>query len=148
MAITNRKIWSEAEQTCFNYLTSELGDSANIKAFAGELPENAYNCWYFEIQGGGEPLDYTFNMETKGGCGEWMMNAQVVGKFTERVDAQYLGATLRTILPTEENELKEVFRFRPRSEPRLERDLVPDRNGKFINVWVVTFELEVIIKEG
>ena len=148
MAITNREIWAEAEHTCFEYLASEIGDNPKVKAFEGELPENAYNCWYFEIQGGGEPLDYPFNMDTAGGCGEWMMNAQVVGKFTERQNAQYLGASIRSLLPIEEESLTNIFRFRPRSEPRLERDLVPDRSGKFINVWVVTFELEVIIKEG
>ncbi len=147
MPITNRKIWQEAEQRCFDYLTSEIGDSPHVTAYISEMPAGSYNTWYFEIQGGGEPLDYEFNMDTKGGCGEWKMNAQVEGAFTERKDAQYLAGTLRSILPTDELEITEVFRFRPRSEPRIIRDFV-ERDGKTIAVWLLTYELEVIIQES
>lgn len=148
MPITDREIWNKAETRCFEYLSSEIGDTPHIKAFQGKLPEQAYNAWFFEIQGGAEPLDYPFNMETPGGCGEWLMNAQVVGKFVKRADAQFLGSTIRSLLPTNENLIQEVFRFRPRSEPRLEQDFVTDRKQGEIAVWLLTFELEVLIQES
>ena len=149
MPITKHDTWAISEKACFAYLTDKIQDTEGVKAFVGSLPPQAYDCWYFELQGGGEEIDYELNMDTKGGCGEWMMNAQVVGRFAEREDAQMLGSILRSMLPTEENEIKGIFRFRPRSVPRLERDdTVDDGEGGMIPLTKITYELEVIIKES
>ena len=146
MAITDLEIWSEAENTCFEFLTGKTGDKAEETAFIGYRPVQSYNIWFFEIQGGDAPLDYDFNMDTKGGCGEWKMNAQVTGYFTERDSAQRLACILRSELPIEESSLTNIFRFRPRSEPTLEREAI-ETEGVFVQLWRLTYELEVIIKQ-
>ena len=149
MPITQRDIWSKSEKACYAYLTDALQAKDGSDCFRGSLPPQAYECWYFELQGGGEEIDFEFNMETKGGCGEWQMNAQVQGRYTDRDIAQMVGSMLRASLPTEENEIKGIMRFRPKSVPRLERDdTVADGNGGTIPLTKITYELEVLIKES
>jgi len=147
MAITNPRIWSEVEQACLDYFAAKVGDPQRYKAFRGELPAQAYNCWMFEINGGDEPLDAMFVSDVPGNCGRWRMSAMVMGVFTERDDAQYLAGVVRTLVPANEDFLDNVKWLRPVGEPTIQRVDIPDRRGATINCWQVEYPLEIIMKE-
>jgi len=147
MAIKDAGAWATAEQTCFDHLTTSVEVSGGITAFMGEIPEGAYNCWMFEISGGAEPFDYEFNTFMPGGCGHWRMNAQVIGRFIERADAQFLGGILRKVLPIAQDGLDNIYWFRPRLEPTLAKVQIENRDGGFISLWELTYPLEVDIRQ-
>jgi len=147
MAINNPALWNNVESAVFDVFSSEVGDQKGIKCFVGEIPPQAYNCWMFEINGGGEPLDAMFNSDFPGNCGRWRMTAMVKGVFAERANAQYLAGVVRTLVPFNENAIANLFWLRPIGEPVLTRVTVPDRQGKEINCWDVEYPLEVIMKE-
>jgi len=146
MAITNPKIWAEVEQAVLDYFAAKIGDNTGVQAFCGEIPAGAYNCWMFEINGGPEPLDAMFVSDNPGNCGRWRMSAMVQALFTERADAQYVAGVVRTLVPAEEDFLKNVKWLRPVGEPTIER-VVVDTRGKEINCWRVEYPLEIIMKE-
>jgi len=146
MAITNPNIWAEVEQTVLDYFAAKVGDSPEVKAFRGELPAGAYNCWMFEINGGPEPLDAMFVSDFPGNCGRWRMSAMVEGIFTERSNAQYIAGVIRTLVPLNKDFSKNVKWLRPVGEPTLERVVVESR-GKDVNCWRVEYPLEIIMKE-
>ncbi len=145
--ITQVELWPDAEETLLKFLISETGSKKGSNAFLAELPATAYNSWFFEINGGGEPLDFEWNMDTPGGCGDWKMWAKVEGVFIVRRDAQLLAGKIRSILPTEEKFKDNIFRFKPRSEPMVNEALVPDRRGKNIKGWKLIYELEVSMQQ-
>ena len=146
-AITKPSLWNDSESKLRAYICGKLGDDPDSNNWIGEFPEGAYNGWYLEIQGGGEPIDFDVNVDTPGGCGEWGMDGQIVGRFTERENAQYLGNMIRTLMPLAENTIKGIYRCRPRSKPRLNHDYIDRGGNKRIPVWVLTYDLEVILKE-
>jgi len=146
MAITNPKIWSEVETAVLSYFAGKVGDQVRYKAFRGEIPEGAYNCWMFEINGGPEPLDAMFVTNLPGNCGRWRMSAMVEGVFVERNDAQYLAGVVRTLVPVNEDFMANVKWLRPVGEPTIERVIIGSR-GKDVNCWRVQYPLEIIMIE-
>lgn len=147
MAITNPNIWAEVEQGILDYFAAKVGDQTNVQAFRGEIPEGAYNCWMFEINGGPEPLDSMFVSDFPGNCGRWRMSAMVEAVFTERSDAQYIAGVVRTLVPAAANFMGNVKWLRPVGEPTIERVTVEDRRGNQINCWQMQYPLEVIMLE-
>jgi hypothetical protein len=147
MAIKDPTILNRAETQIFEYFTNEVGDASQYTAFIGELPPQAYNCWMFEINGGGEPLDALFVSDVPGNCGRWRMSAMVMGRFTERSDAQYLAGVVRTLVPAVDGFLANIKWLRPVGEPTFERVTVDDGHGNDVPCWEMQYPLEVIMKD-
>ncbi len=147
MAINNPDIWNEVESKVFDVFSAAVGDQKGITCFVGEIPPQAYNCWMFEINGGGEPLDAMFNSDFPGNCGRWRMSAMVKGVFADRRNAQHLAGVVRTLVPFKEDAIANLKWCRPVGEPVLTRVSVPDRKGGEIECWDVEYPLEVIMKD-
>jgi len=147
MSISNPTLWTTAESNCFDYLCSITQAVANRNAFLGRLPAGAYNSWSFAISGGGQPLDFEFNMNTPGGCGDWEMSAIITGIFVERAAAQHLAGLLRANLPMAEASIDNVRRIRPSAEPRLIDDALKLGNGEMIQVWRLEYEFSILFEE-
>jgi len=147
MAIVNPAIWNEVEKKVFDVFSAAAGDQDGVTCFVGEIPPQGYNCWMFEINGGGEPLDAMFNSDFVGNCGRWRMSAMVKGIFVDRANAQYLAGVVRTLVPFKENAIKGLKWCRPVGEPVLTRVSVTDRNGSDFECWDMEYPLEVIMLE-
>ena len=147
--------WYNAEQICGNWIISTVGAEYGVNGFIGEMPKDFQyseedGMCFFELSGGGTPLDDSFNMDHAGGFGDkqiWRMTGKFSGIYTERKRAMQIAGLLRQHLPVSEDSLAGIFRFRRGGEPTIERYVIPRRSdqakGGDIRVWRIEMMLDV-----
>lgn len=147
--------WETTERRITDWIASELGATYGKNAYAGEIPKdfnynNKNGMWYFAIPGGNAPIDFDFNMNTPGGCGEREMNAEFEGVWHTRKDAMNVAGKLMDICPPTEYTVKQVRRIRIAAQPDIQRASInyrPGQNeGGVHRVWRVRCELLVLFK--
>lgn len=143
--------WTTAERNAFDYLLTATGDAENTTAFLGEYPaafadETVTYMWTFGIDGGGEPDDVGAGDAY---CG---MNADATfdGVFASREVAQSYGVTIKNLFPLAEGAVANVYDWRLKSEPRIERAVVkrdPDQTtAGDVRVWRLVIETTCVVR--
>lgn len=142
--------WTSAENNVITYLISQLGDTLNTTAFAGEFPDSFADetldyMWYFAIPGGGEPDSVGGNYDY---CG---LNGAAIfeGVFESREKAQEYGISVKNLLPFSSGTVSNIYDLRLESEPSIERAIIrrnPDQdNAGELRVWRLRIPMEAVV---
>lgn len=144
--------WYQAEQVCFEYLRTVL-EAGEDDSFVGEIPKDFQyseerGMWLFAIEGGGEVLDFEFNMNDAACVHDKQLQAMFMGIWPSRRDAMNAAGTIMDALPVAEDRLVGITRFKAIEEPRVERTTIPRRSdqevGGEMRVWQVTYPMHVL----
>jgi len=144
--------WVGAETSILGFFRDILEGSAE-NSFIGELPKDFQyseeaGMFMFSLTGGGQPLDFDFNMNTPGSCGEKEFLGMLEGVWTSREEAQRMASIVMDNLPIPENQLTGIRRIRPTENPSLERVTIPRRSdqeiGGDMRVWQMTCPMLVL----
>jgi hypothetical protein len=145
------------ETACFEYLRQLVGGKFGETCFIGELLDTFADqsedfVWQFSMTGGNQPLDYDFNMNEPGSCGEQELECEFVGLFNSRPQAREIQGALMDALPTAEYTIENVRRLRPMRHPLLEREIIEraqnQARGGLVRVWSLTYPLEVLFDKS
>ena len=141
--ISAETAWQRAEERCFDWLCDITDVTANEGGFIAEMPP-AFNVWYFAINGGPSPFQsWGVNDQAKV---SWRMNADFVGRYAERSEAQRIAGLLRENLPAK-GAIQEVDAMRMTEEPTIVRELVQLANdAEPQRFWLLTQPLEVVFR--
>ena len=89
--------WKDAQQVCFNYLSTETGYQIGINAFLGDrLPDNKVNLFCFIVSGGREQVQ---NYQVPTPAFTWYSNAVLRGQFLKMEDAMDFASMVQNNMP-------------------------------------------------
>jgi hypothetical protein len=132
--------WSEAEAAIYRRLLTILGGTDKVTAFLGYLPP-VPNAWAFNT-GEGPGVEELWSIDPDA----IHMDAEVVGRFAKRADAQALFTKLITaqvLTFSGDDALANVtlFRIREGGAPVIELDQVPIGNDGNTKAWLYTIAI-------
>jgi hypothetical protein len=132
--------WTVAERAVFTRLLTKCGGVEGKTAFIGHLPPVA-NAWGLNT-GSGPGAEELWSVDPDA----VHMDAEIVGRFVKRADAQAFFMNLLTAQVPEstgENLLMNVMQFRIREGgmPEIELDLAPLANAPEQKAWLYTIAI-------